>query len=198
MALQSSWDNTTLFVDDDPADRAFRQEVRDWITQNLPVELCNRSTRIDPPELKPWHRKLYERGWIAPHWPKEHGGMGATLDPADHPVRGDQPGRRAHALSARPQFHRALDHRRRNARSRRRSTCRRSSPARSRGARAIRRRAPDPTSRASRPAPSSTARSSSSTATRCGPRTAISPTGCSRSCAPIPRRSRVTPASACC
>jgi len=74
-----SWDNTTLFVDDDPADRAFRQEVRDWITQNLPVELCNRSTRIDPPELKPWHRKLYERGWIAPHWPKDHGGMGATL-----------------------------------------------------------------------------------------------------------------------
>ena len=45
---------------------------------------CRRScatapTRIDPPELKPWHRKLYERGWIAPHWPKEHGGMGATL-----------------------------------------------------------------------------------------------------------------------
>jgi alkylation response protein AidB-like acyl-CoA dehydrogenase len=79
VALQSSWDNTTLFADDDPADRTFRQEVRDWITQNLPVELCNRSTRIDPPELKPWHRKLYERGWIAPHWPRDHGGMGATL-----------------------------------------------------------------------------------------------------------------------
>jgi alkylation response protein AidB-like acyl-CoA dehydrogenase len=73
------WDNTTLFVDDDPADRAFRQEVREWIGENLPVDLCNRSTRIDPPELKPWHRKLYERGWIAPHWPKEYGGMGATL-----------------------------------------------------------------------------------------------------------------------
>ncbi len=74
-----SWDNTTLFVDDDPADRAFRQEVRDWVAQNLPAELCNRPARIDPPELKPWHRKLYERGWIAPHWPKEYGGMGATL-----------------------------------------------------------------------------------------------------------------------
>jgi alkylation response protein AidB-like acyl-CoA dehydrogenase len=74
-----SWDNTTLFADDTPADRAFRQEVRDWIAANLPAELCNRSTRIDPPELKPWHHKLYERGWIAPHWPKEHGGMGATL-----------------------------------------------------------------------------------------------------------------------
>jgi alkylation response protein AidB-like acyl-CoA dehydrogenase len=73
------WDNTTLFVDDDPADRAFRAEVREWIAANVPTELCNRSTRIDPPELKPWHRKLYARGWIAPHWPKEYGGMGATL-----------------------------------------------------------------------------------------------------------------------
>ena len=54
-------------------------EVRDWIGGELPADLCNRSTRIDPPELKPWHRKLYERGWIAPHWPKEYGGMGATL-----------------------------------------------------------------------------------------------------------------------
>jgi alkylation response protein AidB-like acyl-CoA dehydrogenase len=73
------WDNTTLFVDDDPADRAFRAEVREWIAANLPTELCNRSTRIDPPQLKPWHRKLFESGWIAPHWPKQYGGMGATL-----------------------------------------------------------------------------------------------------------------------
>jgi alkylation response protein AidB-like acyl-CoA dehydrogenase len=77
--MPDSWDNTTLFVDDDPSDRAFRAEVRDWLAANLPVELCHRSTRIDPPELKPWHRKLYERGWIAPHWPKDYGGMGASL-----------------------------------------------------------------------------------------------------------------------
>jgi hypothetical protein len=73
------WDNTTLFSDDDPADRAFRAEVRDWIAGNLPTDLCNRPLRIPPAALKPWHRKLYERGWIAPHWPKEVGGMGATL-----------------------------------------------------------------------------------------------------------------------
>jgi alkylation response protein AidB-like acyl-CoA dehydrogenase len=73
------WNNTTLFSDDNPADRAFREEVRDWIAANCPKDLCNRPLRIDPPELKPWHRKLYERGWIAPHWPKEAGGMGATL-----------------------------------------------------------------------------------------------------------------------
>jgi alkylation response protein AidB-like acyl-CoA dehydrogenase len=73
------WDNTTLFSDDNPAERAFREEVRDWIAANCPKDLCDRPLRIDPPELKPWHRKLYERGWIAPHWPKEAGGMGATL-----------------------------------------------------------------------------------------------------------------------
>jgi alkylation response protein AidB-like acyl-CoA dehydrogenase len=73
------WDNATLFSDDNEADRAFRMEVRQWVEANCPRELCDRPTRIDPPELKPWHRKLYERGWIAPHWPKECGGMGATL-----------------------------------------------------------------------------------------------------------------------
>ena len=77
--------------------------------------LCNRPTRIDPPELKPWHRKLYERGWIAPHWPKRVRRHGRDAHAADHPVRGDQPGRRADALSARPQLHRAADHRRRHA-----------------------------------------------------------------------------------
>jgi hypothetical protein len=30
------WDNTTLFSDDDPADRAFRAEVRAWIGDNCP------------------------------------------------------------------------------------------------------------------------------------------------------------------
>jgi alkylation response protein AidB-like acyl-CoA dehydrogenase len=73
------WDNATLFSDDNEADRAFRMEVRQWVEANCPRELCDRPTRIDPPELKPWHRKLYERGWIAPHWPREYGGMGATL-----------------------------------------------------------------------------------------------------------------------
>ena len=46
---------------------------------NCPPELRNRPSRLTPPELKVWHRRLCERGWIAPHWPKEYGGMGATL-----------------------------------------------------------------------------------------------------------------------
>jgi len=26
----------------------------------------------------PWYRALHQRGWIAPHWPRSHGGMGAS------------------------------------------------------------------------------------------------------------------------
>jgi alkylation response protein AidB-like acyl-CoA dehydrogenase len=73
------WDNTTLFSDDDPADAAFRAEVRAWIAANCPASLINRPDRVSPVDMKPWHRLLHERGWIAPHWPKTHGGMGATL-----------------------------------------------------------------------------------------------------------------------
>jgi alkylation response protein AidB-like acyl-CoA dehydrogenase len=28
----------------------------------------------------PWYRTLSRKGWIAPHWPKQHGGMGASLN----------------------------------------------------------------------------------------------------------------------
>ena len=73
------WDNTTLFADDNAEEAAFRREVREWIAGNCPAELLNSAERINPPQMKPWHRRLYERGWIAPHWPREYGGMGATL-----------------------------------------------------------------------------------------------------------------------
>ena len=73
------WDNTTLFADDSPEDAAFRRDVRDWVRENCPRAIINRPDRVPPPEVRPWHRKLYERGWIAPHWPREYGGMGTTL-----------------------------------------------------------------------------------------------------------------------
>lgn len=73
------WDIASLFSDDTPEDKQFRAEVRDWVHDNCPRALCHCRHRIDPPELKPWHRLLYERGWIAPHWPKRYGGMGASL-----------------------------------------------------------------------------------------------------------------------
>lgn len=72
-------DVASLFSDDTPEDQQFRAEVRDWVAANCPHELCHQRRRVDPPDLKPWHRQLYERGWIAPHWPKQYGGMGASL-----------------------------------------------------------------------------------------------------------------------
>ncbi len=64
---------------DSEDERAFRLEVRDWLEANAPDELKNRITRPTPDALHRWQRKLHRRGWVAPHWPREVGGMGATL-----------------------------------------------------------------------------------------------------------------------
>ena len=67
-----------MFHHDSPGEAAFRQEVREWLEANLQQSLRGRSARPAPEELMPWYRKLSERGWIAPHWPKKYGGMGAV------------------------------------------------------------------------------------------------------------------------
>jgi alkylation response protein AidB-like acyl-CoA dehydrogenase len=67
------------FMSDSKEDALFRAEVRCWLEENLPDELRGWSTRPPPELIKPWQRKLYDRGWIAPHWPKKYGGMEATL-----------------------------------------------------------------------------------------------------------------------
>jgi hypothetical protein len=69
-----------MFRQDSTAEAAFRKEVRDWLDANLPLPLRGRTARPAPAELMPWYRKLAERGWIAPHWPKQYGGMGASLN----------------------------------------------------------------------------------------------------------------------
>src|ERR1700722_19935206 len=70
----------TIFRRDTPAEAQFRTEVRTWLEVNLPVALRGRTTRPPPAELMPWYRTLSRKGWVAPHWPKQHGGMGATLN----------------------------------------------------------------------------------------------------------------------
>jgi len=69
-----------MFRHDSPDEAAFRTEVRTWLEANLPAALRGRTNRPPPAELMPWYRALSRQGWIAPHWPKEHGGMGATLN----------------------------------------------------------------------------------------------------------------------
>lgn len=69
-----------MFRHDSPAEAAFRAEVRTWLEANLPAALRGRTNRPPPVELMPWYRTLSRKGWIAPHWPKQYGGMGATLN----------------------------------------------------------------------------------------------------------------------
>ena len=60
------------------AERRLRTEVRAWLPANTPEELRHLTFRPPVDRIMPWYRKVFERGWIAPHWPKSHGGMGAT------------------------------------------------------------------------------------------------------------------------
>jgi alkylation response protein AidB-like acyl-CoA dehydrogenase len=58
---------------------AFREEVRGWLQANLPPALKRRVegfAELTKDEVMGWHRILAQRGWIAPHWPREWGGTG--------------------------------------------------------------------------------------------------------------------------
>lgn len=62
-------------------DEAFRQEVRQFVKDNLPPWLKRKvelGLRLERADYVAWYEKLYERGWITPSWPKEHGGPGWT------------------------------------------------------------------------------------------------------------------------
>ena len=61
------------------ADERFRAEVRQWLEDALPADWRNSPTRLSYDKTMAWHRKLFERGLIAPGWPKQWGGMGASL-----------------------------------------------------------------------------------------------------------------------
>ena len=66
-----------------PEDRAFREEVREFLAHNLPDRLKDGARRtpgvfVEPDIGMEWHRILYEQGWVAPHWPEEDGGTGWT------------------------------------------------------------------------------------------------------------------------
>lgn len=60
------------------SDDAFRKEVRTFFEANYPVELRFLPRRLRWEECKPWYQTLSRKGWIAPAWPKEAGGMGLT------------------------------------------------------------------------------------------------------------------------
>ena len=60
-------------------DESFRLMLRQWIAENYPEELRHYPGQVRWAAIKDWHQALVERGWVAPAWPREHGGM--ALDP---------------------------------------------------------------------------------------------------------------------
>jgi alkylation response protein AidB-like acyl-CoA dehydrogenase len=65
-----------------PSERAFRDEVRDWLQANVPppdeeAEQPGRKAWVD--RRRAWQKKLHEAGYLGIGWPKEYGGRGATL-----------------------------------------------------------------------------------------------------------------------
>ena len=62
-----------------PEHEQFRREVRSWIQESLPADLKAKAevdAHFDMDETMRWHKILAQRGWVAPHWPAEHGGPG--------------------------------------------------------------------------------------------------------------------------
>jgi alkylation response protein AidB-like acyl-CoA dehydrogenase len=70
---------------------AFRAEAREWLTANYPPELKTADAATDPeavwggrafegssdPQIL-WMRRMAEKGWTAPTWPREVGGGGLS------------------------------------------------------------------------------------------------------------------------
>jgi len=60
-------------------DAAFRDEVRRFLDEKLTPDLRETgklmtSVYADYETTMAWHKALYEKGWVAPAWPVEHGG----------------------------------------------------------------------------------------------------------------------------
>jgi alkylation response protein AidB-like acyl-CoA dehydrogenase len=57
-------------------DLAFRAEVRQFLNEAWDTELqatCNNRATMKEGVVE-WQRRLYRKGWMAPHWPLEYGG----------------------------------------------------------------------------------------------------------------------------
>ena len=62
-------------------DKAFQEEVRDFLRGNLTEKLAEAGKRATSVFTEPefsleWQAILHEKGWVAPSWPKEYGGTG--------------------------------------------------------------------------------------------------------------------------
>jgi alkylation response protein AidB-like acyl-CoA dehydrogenase len=61
---------------------AFRDEARSWIRAAMPPHLKAKAdvdAHFEMDETMEWQKILFEKGWVAPHWPKEVGGPGLDV-----------------------------------------------------------------------------------------------------------------------
>lgn len=68
-------------VDLSPEDLAFETEVRAFLADKFTPDLREAAARqtgvfAEGELARRWHGALFERGWIAPSWPRQHGGTG--------------------------------------------------------------------------------------------------------------------------
>ena len=70
---------------------AFRAEAREWLEANFPKSLTEDpnapvviipGAASDNPDAKTWLKRMGEKGWGAPTWPKQYGGGGLTAGEA--------------------------------------------------------------------------------------------------------------------
>ena len=70
---------------DQPHEAAWRTEVRQFITTEAPAEYRDlHLPAVDAYGMgdklfQSWRAKVATQGWIAPHWPKEYGGLGLSV-----------------------------------------------------------------------------------------------------------------------
>ena len=58
---------------------SFRDEVRGFLKDKLPEDLSHKvknGLQLTKQDMERWHAILNERGWLANHWPEQHGGPG--------------------------------------------------------------------------------------------------------------------------
>ncbi|QJR13363.1 acyl-CoA dehydrogenase family protein [Usitatibacter palustris] len=63
------------------SERAFRDEVRAFVTANLPADLSAKvleAKRLTRDDFMRWHKILAAKGWVAAGWPQQYGGPGWT------------------------------------------------------------------------------------------------------------------------
>ena len=69
---------------------AFREEITSFLRDSVPPRVQEKLklrqlsgsepsySNLTRDEYVEWHKTLHKKGWVAPHWPVEHGGLGWT------------------------------------------------------------------------------------------------------------------------